>query len=209
VTTVLPAYQFEFSGGALCLDFANTLGDRPHGQEEHLVEWADFVAWAVQAGVVPAAEGRRLAEAGRGRTPAARRAFSLALESRERIYRIFSAVGAGRLPSRADVDAFNAALAETMSHVRLDVRQAGYAWGWKDDDSFDRLLRPVIRSAAELLVSPDRDAVRECASDRCSWLFLDRSPARRRRWCSMKTCGNRDKVRRFYARRKARNRAEP
>ena len=49
-------YQFDFSGGALCLDFANTLGDRPRSAEEHLHEWRDLVAWAEQAGVLSAPE---------------------------------------------------------------------------------------------------------------------------------------------------------
>lgn len=207
MTAALPAYEFEFSGGALCLDFVNTLGDRPHGREEHLAEWADLVSWAVQAGVVPMAEGRALVSAGRRRPRAAGRAFSRARDLRELLYRMFAGVAADDRPSGADVDTFNDVLAGAMSHTRLDVRPGGFAWGWRDDDSFERLVRPVVRSAAELLVSPDRDAVRECASDRCSWLFLDRSPARKRRWCSMKTCGNRDKVRRFYARRRARSRA--
>ena len=42
---VATEYQFDFSGGALCLDFANTLGDRPRNTEEHLHDWRDLVAW--------------------------------------------------------------------------------------------------------------------------------------------------------------------
>ena len=41
--------------------------------------------------------------------------------------------------------------------------------------------------------------------DACSWRFVDRSPTGRRRWCDMRTCGNRAKV----ARHRARRRAEP
>ncbi|WP_344746998.1 CGNR zinc finger domain-containing protein [Streptosporangium vulgare] len=33
----------------------------------------------------------------------------------------------------------------------------------------------------------------------CYWLFLDTSKNGRRRWCSMTTCGSRDKARRYYA----------
>ncbi|TIU06903.1 MAG: CGNR zinc finger domain-containing protein, partial [Mesorhizobium sp.] len=29
---------------------------------------------------------------------------------------------------------------------------------------------------------------------RCGWLFLDTSRGGKRRWCSMRTCGNREKV---------------
>jgi predicted RNA-binding Zn ribbon-like protein len=74
-------------------------------------------------------------------------------------------------------------------------------WAWAPGPpSFERLLWPVVRSAAEFLVSAERVNVRECGSEVCSWLFVDRSRTKLRRWCSMKTCGNRAKARRFYTR---------
>jgi predicted RNA-binding Zn ribbon-like protein len=46
--------------------------------------------------------------------------------------------------------------------------------------------------------------IEQCEGDVCGWLFLDRSPAGRRRWCSMRDCGNRAKARRhYYTRRRA------
>ena len=33
--------------------------------------------------------------------------------------------------------------------------------------------------------------------DLCGWLFIDSSRGRRRRWCSMKTCGNQAKAARY------------
>ncbi|WP_443060085.1 CGNR zinc finger domain-containing protein [Streptomyces sp. NBC_00444] len=36
---------------------------------------------------------------------------------------------------------------------------------------------------------------RRHGADRCALRFLDRSPARTRRWCAMSRCGNRTKVR--------------
>jgi len=38
-----------------------------------------------------------------------------------------------------------------------------------------------------------------CADDSCAWLFLDATRSGTRRWCDMKGCGNRNKVRRFRA----------
>jgi predicted RNA-binding Zn ribbon-like protein len=32
----------------------------------------------------------------------------------------------------------------------------------------------------------------------CGWLFVDRSRNGNRRWCDMRTCGSRDKMRRYY-----------
>lgn len=45
-----------------------------------------------------------------------------------------------------------------------------------------------------------RARLRQCANPECGWVILDRSPTGRRRWCEMKACGNRAKVRRFRAR---------
>jgi predicted RNA-binding Zn ribbon-like protein len=51
-----------------------------------------------------------------------------------------------------------------------------------------------------LLTSEELVLVRECAAEDCGWLFLDKTKNHRRRWCDMKTCGNRDKARRYYER---------
>src|SRR5699024_10403516 len=48
--------------------------------------------------------------------------------------------------------------------------------------------------AARLLASDERTQPSICG--RCTWLFLDPSPTRRRRWCSMAICGNRAKAQR-------------
>ncbi|MET9792764.1 CGNR zinc finger domain-containing protein [Streptomyces canus] len=42
--------------------------------------------------------------------------------------------------------------------------------------------------------------VRVCRTDECALRFVDHSPARNRRWCSMSRCGNRRKVRLHQAR---------
>ncbi len=195
------AYQFDFSGGDLSLDFVNTLGDRPRGNEEHLMSWRDLVAWAEQAGVVSKRAAASLRSDGQTRSDAMARAFSRAIGLRENLYRIFHAQAGGAAPARPDLAALNEALSGVMGHARIESRGPEFIWTWAGDaSSIDRVLWPVIRAAADLLVSPQRARVRECASDRCSWLFIDQSPTRRRRWCSMKTCGNRDKARRFYER---------
>lgn len=66
-------------------------------------------------------------------------------------------------------------------------------------DSPRRALGMLALDAAELVGRPeDRARLRAC--DGCSRLFYDRSPAGRRRWCSMQTCGNRAKARRHRTR---------
>jgi predicted RNA-binding Zn ribbon-like protein len=64
-----------------------------------------------------------------------------------------------------------------------------------------RALGMVAYDAARMLgIESERARVRICGSDTCSARFYDRSPAARRRWCSMALCGNQAKARRFRER---------
>jgi predicted RNA-binding Zn ribbon-like protein len=196
------APAFELTGGALCLDFANTMGDRPLRTEEHLVRWSDLLAWAVQASVVSAREASTLKKWAAAAAHAADAALSEAKDLREAIYRIFAALAARRPAPAGDLAVLNQWLGDTLTHLRVVSAADGYGWGWEASADPKRLLWPVVWSAAHLLVSPERKDLRECQSDRCSWLFIDRSRTKGRRWCSMRTCGNRAKVRRFQERRR-------
>jgi predicted RNA-binding Zn ribbon-like protein len=71
-------------------------------------------------------------------------------------------------------------------------------------DSPLRALGTIAHDAATMLgTAEERGRVRICASDTCSARFYDRSPAGRRVWCSMRTCGNEAKARRHRARARA------
>ena len=59
-------------------------------------------------------------------------------------------------------------------------------------------LAPLLWSAGDLLAGGKLDRVKRCANPECGWLFLDDSRAGKRRWCSMSSCGNREKARRHY-----------
>lgn len=42
--------------------------------------------------------------------------------------------------------------------------------------------------------------LKACAADTCRWVYYDRSPAGRSRWCTMSLCGARNKMRKYRAR---------
>ncbi|MEV5961957.1 CGNR zinc finger domain-containing protein [Kribbella sp. NPDC051952] len=42
--------------------------------------------------------------------------------------------------------------------------------------------------------------LKACAADSCRWVYYDRSPAGRSRWCTMSLCGARNKMRKYRAR---------
>lgn len=62
------------------------------------------------------------------------------------------------------------------------------------------ILTLVALSAGRFLAGDDTDRVKQCASSECILYFVDSSRNRSRRWCSMETCGNREKVRAHYQR---------
>ena len=194
-------FLFELSGGALCLDFVNTVDNRPVEPTELLDSYDDLVAWAEQTGVLePALAATLRAEAGR-RPDAAAAALDGARALREAVHAVLTAASRGAAPPPDSLGMLESAVAPSMARRRLIQTPAGFAWVWAyDDHALDGLLAPVVESAATLLTSPDLARVRECEAETCGWLFLDRSRNRSRRWCDMSVCGNRAKVRRHYQR---------
>ncbi|MFF5109664.1 CGNR zinc finger domain-containing protein [Streptosporangium sp. NPDC000509] len=81
------------------------------------------------------------------------------------------------------------------AHGRLEEADENLRFSWGSPRTARILLREVAVSAVELLTHGPLDRLGECPS--CCWLFLDVSKNRRRRWCSMATCGSRDKSRRY------------
>jgi len=61
-------------------------------------------------------------------------------------------------------------------------------------------LRLDLAIAVLDVFSHDPHLVRRCRNATCVLLFLDVSKSRRRRWCDMKTCGNRAKAAAHYTR---------
>lgn len=61
---------------------------------------------------------------------------------------------------------------------------------WRSPDS---LLLPVAEALAGFVCNEDLTDVKRCAGPACTLMFVDRTPTRKRRWCSMEICGNRAK----------------
>lgn len=194
--------SWKLIGGRLCLDFANTVGwhagDHP---SESLNSYADLVQWSRQAGVLVDDQARQLLQDAEKSPAAGLEVFERAIALREAMYRVFSAVAAGRAVEWPDLEMVNSELGEAMAHIRIIPSGDGFTWDWeRDTAALDRMLWPVVRSAGELLTSGELGRVRECAGHTCGWLFVDLSRNRSRRWCDMEDCGNRAKANRHYQR---------
>ncbi|MFQ5873107.1 MAG: CGNR zinc finger domain-containing protein [Dehalococcoidia bacterium] len=196
--------SFSDVGGPTCLDFIETVVYRPSKRRrEFLNSYSDLVVWSRQEDLITDAEAEHLTEKATAYPIDAQAVFDRAIALREAIYRIFSAIADGRQPDRADMDIFNSEFAGLMAKTGIVATEDGFEWDWThEDDTLDRVLWSMVESTANLLTSEQLDRVRQCASSDCSSLFLDTSKNRRRRWCEMKTCGNRAKARRHYQRKK-------
>ena len=196
---------FDISSGLLCLDFANTVDDRTDEHpQELLVSYADLVAWSRQAKVLSENEAWKLLEKAKKPHVEANKVLRRAVEIREAIFRIFKTVAEGRSPQDEDLALLSAIVAEAQGHARIVPGAHGFRWDWVETGSeLDCMLWPVVRSASDFLTSDELDTLRVCASDTCNWLFIDTSKNHSRRWCNMKSCGNREKARRFYTRKKS------
>jgi predicted RNA-binding Zn ribbon-like protein len=206
VENVIQAQIFDLTGGLLCLDFANTVDDRTEVHPQELLNnYYDLVSWSEQTQVLTEREAQRLLEKAARRPSEASKVLQQAVEIREAIFRIFKAVAEDASPEDKDLVSLSAAIADAQNHAQIVPEANGFRWDcWVGKASdLDCMLWPVVRSAADFLTSDDLDTVRVCASDNCNWLFLDTSKNHSRRWCNMKSCGNREKARRFYSRKKS------
>jgi predicted RNA-binding Zn ribbon-like protein len=196
---------FELTAGVLCLDFVNTLDNRPSGEpKELLARYGDLVRFAEDTGILTPEQADRLFAWSEADPDEAQRVLHAAVELREAMYAVFSAVIAKRAVPASPLAMLNSSIQLAAQHVCLTPANGGFAWWYdRDGDSpggVETMLWPIVRSAAELLASDNLPFVRACSARTCQWFFLDTSKNHRRRWCSMKLCGNRAKVQKFYAR---------
>ena len=196
--------EFDYASGELCLDFANTNDwHASENPQERLHGYLDLVAWGEGAGILSANRAEKLRQLAARQPEKARAAYDGAIELREAIFRLFSAISGGERVKDGDLAILNAALDSSLKHQQIALSPDGFAWSWDDEPDLERVIWPVARSAADLLTSELLPRVRRCEDDRgCGYLFIDTSRNRSRRWCSMESCGNRAKARRHYARQK-------
>lgn len=193
----------ERVGGDISLDFVNTVTWDVDGlSSERLLRYRDLVRWAREAGLLSGEQSAVLLEAGERRSDAAQLELDRAMRARQLIREVFHGhVGPAGAPSDA-LDALSVEIAHALGSARIVQRPGAFIRVWAaEPDDLGQVIRPILASAAELLLGERVHRVRECANPHCSWLFLDESRNGMRRWCDMRVCGNRLKARRHYARR--------
>lgn len=177
---------FEFFGNDTAIDLVNTeimeVGARTDliGTPEQFQQWltAAKLAWT---GKWTAADLR------------------IVHELRDAIREGLETVTAGTAPSKQALDCINRYLDQFPEGRVLTHADGRYALqSCTVALSPGQVIARLATAAAELLVTADPSTLKRCASHSCILWFKDVSRGRKRRWCSMETCGNRHKVAKHY-----------
>lgn len=191
---------FVFVGNHRMLDFVNTEVAADGVPRDLLGGFADLVVWLERAGLIDRASARKARAKWEGR-----RAGGVLLEQaralRTALRRLADAAAEGRPVPRMALDLVNGLLGRGAGFARVASAGAGFETrhGLHLHEP-DDLLVPVAEAAADLLCHTDLHRVRRCAHPACVLYFLDGTRNGTRRWCDMRTCGNRANAAAYYRR---------
>ena len=170
----------------LFVDFVNTLHWYEGVPIELIGNATDLAVWLGEH-ALPTASG----EAGLQALLALRDHARAATES----------LASGQVPAAADLAALNAALGASTGRLVLNDADTSFAQLAFEADEDEQL--PAFRIAlsfANFLESGQRHRLKLCANPGCGFAFVDTSTNGTRRWCFMRYCGNRMKLRAFRQR---------
>jgi predicted RNA-binding Zn ribbon-like protein len=209
-----------FVADHLALDFLNSIGTPVDVVVEWIANGEDLLAWLVEAKLIErlqaatiransfpgeleevAAQARALREWFRGfvLSHMGRPLTAKALNQLKPLNRVLERdEGYGTIVLRSDREKPPA-----LSGFELRRQRR---WGTPST-----LLLPIAEALAHLVCSEDFSLVKGCEGKICTFLFLDRTNGRVRRWCSMAVCGNRAKqeAHRQRAAKKRKSRSKP
>ena len=169
----------------LFIEFANSLELAPPNAPAPDADVAALRSWLADHGLLKA------------RTPAShlKRNVRYFRELGSLVRAVAERVAIGEAPSRSQVNAINRVMRDGLHYHALRPANGGRHLRMEPvGDDLDQARATVAGSLAHYLAEHDQHRLRICANDTCRWLFIDHSPAGRRKWCDMRTCGNRAKV---------------
>lgn len=185
----------------LFISFGNTLAFDRGSTVEHLPDATALLTWLRDRKLI---SGRGYeAEASRLRRDVeeADRRLERFRHLRAVLHEIAEEVSDSGHPSVAQVRDLNHILRHGLHYhqLEMDPESTRYALA-QVGDRLDQARATIASSLAKFLADEVPSRLRVCANGGCRYLFVDRSPTGRRRWCDMRTCGNQAKVARHRAR---------
>ncbi|WP_336632735.1 MULTISPECIES: CGNR zinc finger domain-containing protein [unclassified Microbacterium] len=120
-----------------------------------------------------------------------------AIALRETVYRLGAAIAGDLVRDPPDSRLLNAAAA--AGHPVPEQTGTGMRWRLDGPRPVRAALAVIARDVIALLGGDDAGRVKTCDGVDCAGLYLDTSRGDNRRWCSMNTCGNKNKKSRMRA----------
>lgn len=191
-------------GDELFVAFANTFAYSRGVAEDRLPDTDALLAWLREQRLI-SDRGRSAEASVLHRDPAeAARRLERFRHLRDVLRAIVARVSAEGRPTPAQLRDLNHILRHGLHYHQLeaDLERARYTFA-QVGDRLDQARATIASSLARFLADDDPSRLRVCANEGCRWVFVDRSPTARRRWCDMRTCGNQAKVARHRARSRA------
>src|SRR5688500_8123941 len=97
----------EIVGGALCLDFVNTINSRQNPEHDYLMQYADVVEWATKLGIISLTQNNQLRRRSRQNMHEAENALLATRTLRDLLYRLFARAAKGSEPEKKDMEVFS------------------------------------------------------------------------------------------------------
>ena len=186
----------------LCLDFVNTRYWRGSlAPTDELTGFQPLLGWLKAKGGIDETLLKSADAQSKSDPAKADGLLSEAIALREALHRLFAAAATDQPLPAADFVAVNSALAEAPARRKLASADGGWEVSWSSV-STPALLASVLWSSADLLLARNDRRIRQCANEKCRFLFIDESKNGTRRWCDMSSCGNRAKARRHLLKKK-------
>jgi predicted RNA-binding Zn ribbon-like protein len=175
-------------------------GDSKARDVDRFESFSDILTWAKASAIIENHEFSALEHIAAQSPGTAFQCLQEVREQRECLYRYITAVISRRVVQQADRDVVerNCKAAYSQAHL-LPGATGASEWRILLDDAGLGLVKLRLDLSTSILITGAVSAdLRQC--EMCTWLFIDSSSTKRRRWCSMALCGNRAKVQRHYHR---------
>ena len=164
-------------------DFINTL----HEGEEALATPAELKRWLVERGL--AAEGVRASADDLGETKALREGLRTLLLANNEV--------------DVDIAGATAVLDGIARRARVELRfEDGAPVLVSGAAGVSGALGQILAAVQGMTADGTWARLKACRARDCEWAFIDNAKNHSRAWCSMSSCGNREKARAFRERRR-------